>query len=107
MHCVSENDTYVVEFFVDDELYWEREVEVTTCGECEDCNITAPDIIVAKNDCGVFLCTHGESNSCGTASYQWDMGDGNVYNDKYAIHDYMGNGTYTCLLYTSPSPRDS
>lgn len=106
IHCSDENDTYLVEFFVDDQLYWDTEVDLTTCEDCDDCNITPPEIVVAQDGCTVVLCTHGESNSCGTADYEWDMGDGNVYNDMTAIHDYSENGTYTaCVTYTVTAPN--
>lgn len=76
-------------------------ITIVDCSNsCDDCNITPPIIDVAKNGCTVILCTHGESNDCGPASYQWDMGDGSVYNNMIAVHDYAENGTYTaCVTY--------
>ena len=36
----------------------------------------------------------------------WDFGDGSAGMGANAQHVYPVPGVYTCLLYTSPSPRD-
>jgi len=45
LHCPDENGTYLVDFFVDGELYWSRDISLTSCGncnECEDFEVTPP-----------------------------------------------------------------
>ena len=47
--------------------------------------------------------------------YEWDFGDGSETVGPHIVsggipivpHTYQAAGEYTCLLYTSPSPRDS
>ena len=39
-------------------------------------------------------------------TYFWDFGDGTTSTDENPTHTYTAEGIYTCLLYTSPSPRD-
>ena len=41
------------------------------------------------------------------AKFLWDFGDDSGSSGKTVEHTYKDEGTYTCLLYTSPSPRDS
>src|SRR5665647_2328038 len=36
----------------------------------------------------------------------WDFGDGGNSTAQNPVHSYSLPGTYNCLLYTSPSPRD-
>ena len=54
----------------------------------------------------------------GAVSYSWNFGDGSFSTDENPVHTYTNPGTYTveltgangcgsCLLYTSPSPRDA
>ena len=46
------------------------------------------------------------NQSSGNMFNQWDLGDGNTSTVSEPFHTYTTAGTYTCLLYTSPSPRD-
>ena len=46
------------------------------------------------------------SAGSGATSYVWDFGDGNTSTQNNPSHTYSSAGIYTCLLYTSPSPRD-
>src|SRR5674476_741843 len=47
--------------------------------------------------------TNGSHNA---KEFEWDFGDG-TWSDAYeVVHSYSASGTFTCLLYTSPSPRD-
>ena len=38
--------------------------------------------------------------------FVWDFGDGTTSNEVNPTHTYERAGNFTCLLYTSPSPRD-
>ena len=45
--------------------------------------------------------------SAESTTYLWDFGGGNTSTEQDTTYTFPGEGTYTCLLYTSPSPRDA
>ena len=44
--------------------------------------------------------------SSGGSKLFWDFGNGNSSQQQNPCETYTSDGTFTCLLYTSPSPRD-
>ena len=48
----------------------------------------------------------GELKTPDDIRFEWDFGDGQSSFDEDPVYTYGAAGNYTCLLYTSPSPRD-
>ncbi len=115
LHCLDENDTYLVEFFVDGQLYWDDEVELTTCEEtCEDCELDILDFNIFKNGCDIEFCTPPViyQDPCNEIiGWEIDYGDGNIVSyeslDNVCLeHTYSCNGTYEFIVYVTVSDRE-
>ena len=81
---------------------------LTTCDIILDTVISSPDSIILDTFKTIASCGNNDAiaaitPSGGTMPYNilWDIGQ-----NTDTIRN-LGPGTYTCLLYTSPSPRDS
>ena len=107
-HTYTEPGTYIVTQFAYGFCGYDTEVATITVLPPPDVSFTNP-IQVCKNTPVQF-----ENLSIGTTGNFWDFGDGNTSELNQPVHTYTEAGTYTitltgvltCLLYTSPSPRD-
>ncbi len=117
--CGLGNGTHTVNFYVDGELYWTREVVITDCEDgCAPCDFRDMSPSAYQLDgCEFFFDVdylNGgspgyDSNECGDAMYTWDLGDGNVVGPQtapYVFHNYAEDGTYTaCVSLTVTNPE--
>ena len=122
LHCFDGNGTHTVNSYVNGQLDDSEIVEITNCqGDCSVCDI--PSMVLdggVIDTCAsqIFYCPRfpningqiGYSDSCTNPVYTWDYGDGSPIvstgSQTHTTYNYAQPGTYTCLLYTSPSPRD-
>ena len=76
-------------------------IEVTVKNS-DPCANFKPDFGFTTNGNKVVV----EATNLTGVQYTWAWGDKQTGSGRVADHAYKVNGTYTCLLYTSPSPRD-
>ena len=119
LHCVSGNGIHVIQFFVEDDLYWTNTEEITDCeGDCNECDVKTirlfywnyPDKCKTFFDVD-FLNQNGSgpySDECSNPTYTWDFGDGNTDGPNtlpFTFYSYDENGTYTvCMTFSITSP---
>ncbi|MCG8332152.1 MAG: PKD domain-containing protein [Chitinophagales bacterium] len=119
LHCYGGNGVHSVNFYVNGELYWSQNVEITGCdGYCDVCDIKP---MVASyydfpDDCQTFLDVDFQNLNGGTAfssectnpTFVWDFGDGtssSPSSSTYALHSYPADGTYTaCVTFSVTNP---
>ena len=76
---------------------------------CEDCakELAARLLrsVIMRTPVGVYPASSGKVG--GTLRRGWTSGKDNVQQALNNLHVTKSSGVYTCLLYTSPSPRDA
>ncbi|MDX1651092.1 MAG: PKD domain-containing protein [Brumimicrobium sp.] len=97
-HTYSAPGNYVVSLTVlgSDSICSDQSIQVVTITQQANADFFIPNPVCAGE---VFSFTDNSSTNLGTIdAYQWDMGDGTVYNTQNGSHVYLTDGIYTITL---------
>ena len=106
-HIYADNGIYTVTLTVmDDDGGVDSDTLTVVVNNVAPLVDAGPDQLVDEGSTVIFNGFAFDPGSLDVLTIEWDFGDGSIGAGLNPTHTYADDGVYTCLLYTSPSPRD-